>query len=915
MIRCPTCTSEVPVESSFCGKCGNDVRVSDATTQTSLGSGPPVSRSFSPGSPTSSTNAGIGRLSSSDTLGDARFLPGTMIDERYRVIGLLGKGGMGEVYRADDLKLGVPVALKFLPERLERDEGRLQRFLNEVRVARQVSHANVCRVYDIGEFRGQHYLSMEYVDGEDLASLLRRIGRLGDDKALEIARQICAGLAAAHAKGIIHRDLKPGNVMIDGSGQVRITDFGLAGLAEGFQGAEIRVGTPAYMSPEQIAGLEVTFKSDVYSLGLVLYELFTGKAAFSAPTLAELSRQQQETMPSTPSTLVSGFDPAVERVILRCLEKNAGKRPASALAVASALPGGDPLAAALAAGETPSPEMVAAAGGEGGLNPLSGLGYLAVILAGLGILVALSSQFVWPRQHELAKPPQALLVESHDLIAELGYDEHVGDRMYGYSGDDDYVDYVRREDQSPDRWETIDTVRPSPLVFWYRQSPESLVPLRASGSASFENPPMQTSGMLRLTLDTDGRLLGFLAVPPQKTDAESEFTEADWSPLLEAAGLDETLLAATEPRWHPLVESEHRVAWEGTYPNQPDVPIRIEAGWFGSRPVFFEVIAPWTRPERMPSEADNDTGQTVAGAIQFTLLMLFLGMGGWLAWRNLKKGRGDKRGAYVMASYISFLVMGAWAFQAHHVLDGGEIGMFFNALQGAVFASGMVWLFYVALEPYVRRLWPHALISWSRLLGGGVRDPLVGRDLLVGSAGGVVIAVALALGQLVPGWMGRPALAPIGASIATLTGIRRVAGLLLQFQTAAMISPIFVFFLILAVRLIVKKQWIAVGVSLVLMTLVQGLSSATEPLGWILSAGIWMLIIWIMVRRGLLPAVFTFVYANLLISLPLTSDFSAWYAGRAWFGVGVLAAVALYGFYISSLAGRTVFADVLLEQT
>src|SRR5207247_1610689 len=150
--------------------------------------------------------------------GGGRFVPGSVLGGRYRIIGLLGRGGMGEVYRADDLRLGQPVALKFLPASLESDPERLSRFHSEVRLARQVAHPNVCRMYDIGETEGQHFLSMEYVDGEDLGSLLRRIGRLPPDKALEVARQLCAGLAAAHEKGVVHRDLKPSTVMLAGRG-------------------------------------------------------------------------------------------------------------------------------------------------------------------------------------------------------------------------------------------------------------------------------------------------------------------------------------------------------------------------------------------------------------------------------------------------------------------------------------------------------------------------------------------------------------------------------------------------------------------------------------------------------------------------------------------------------------------------
>ena len=190
-------------------------------------------------------------FSDSDTSLHGRFLPGTRIAERYRIVSLAGRGGMGEVYRADDLKLGQVVALKFLPSGLAQGSPRLQQFINEVRLSRQISHPNVCRVYDIGEVDGQHFLSMEYIDGEDLRGLLRRIGRLPREKAVAIAQQLCAGLAAAHEKGVLHHDLKPANVMLDGRGQARITDFGLARLAAGAGSPGLVAGTPAYMAPEQ----------------------------------------------------------------------------------------------------------------------------------------------------------------------------------------------------------------------------------------------------------------------------------------------------------------------------------------------------------------------------------------------------------------------------------------------------------------------------------------------------------------------------------------------------------------------------------------------------------------------------------------------------------------------------------------
>ena len=221
------------------------------------------------------------------------------------------------------------VAPKLLSGAVGGHDEALARFRNEIRMARQVSHPNVCRVYDLVEIGGHCFLSMEYVDGEDLGSLLRRIGRLPADKALEIARKLCAGLAAAHEKGVLHRDLKPANIMLDSRGQVLLTDFGLAGLAGRIEDGDVKSGTPAYMAPEQLAGEAVTVRSDIYALGLVLYEIFTGKLPFESDTLAGLQRARLETQPESPSLMVRELDPGVERVILRCLQS----RPAMGAAL------------------------------------------------------------------------------------------------------------------------------------------------------------------------------------------------------------------------------------------------------------------------------------------------------------------------------------------------------------------------------------------------------------------------------------------------------------------------------------------------------------------------------------------------------------------------------------------------------
>jgi serine/threonine-protein kinase len=485
-----------------------------------------------------------------------------MLAERFRIVGLLGRGGMGEVYRADDLTLAQPVALKFLPPALEEDEVRLDRLLNEVRTARRISHPNVCRVYDIAQEDGHHFLSMEYVDGEDLATLLKRIGRLEKDKALETARQLCAGLAAAHGQGVLHRDLKPANVMIDGRGGVRIMDFGLAGLAEEMSVEEARSGTPGYMAPEQFRGEGVSVKSDLYALGLVLYELFTGKKAFEAGSAMEMARLQKESTPTTPSSLVDGFDPVVEQVILRCLDKDPAQRPASALAVAASLPGGDPLAAALAAGETPSPEMVAAAGDVGGLKPAWGITLLTLTIVGLLAGVFLGEETFVLGHVAMPLPPEALAANARKMIEEFGYTETPVDSAYGFYYDQDHIGELAGGIE-PGNWESLGAVRPSLVSFWYRQAPRHLVPENHMGQLSRSNPRTRISGTIDVTLSPNGWLERFLAVPPQVDESGEEPEETDWLPLFTAAGISMENWAAVAPTWNPLVNSLASASTDG----------------------------------------------------------------------------------------------------------------------------------------------------------------------------------------------------------------------------------------------------------------------------------------------------------------------------------------------------------------
>lgn len=265
-----------------------------------------------------------------------RLLPGRILAGRYRIVSRLGHGAMGEVWRADDLRLGQPVALKFLPSYIVADDRTHDRMVSELRIGRQVSHPNVCRLYDLVEADGEAFISMEMVEGEDLDMLLARIGRLSDEKSAALAHDIASGLAAAHDLGVLHRDLKPANVMIDSRGRARITDFGLALSVDQVQGRET-AGTPAYMAPEQLRGEPATQRTDLYSFGVLVFEMVTGRRMFDGISFKDVERQHREPKPR-PSDVRTAIDHELEQLILWCTEEEPEKRPRNAHEVVERLP-------------------------------------------------------------------------------------------------------------------------------------------------------------------------------------------------------------------------------------------------------------------------------------------------------------------------------------------------------------------------------------------------------------------------------------------------------------------------------------------------------------------------------------------------------------------------------------------------
>ena len=840
--------------------------------------------------------------------GPSRFAPGAIVAGRYRLVALLGRGGMGEVYRADDLTLDQPVALKFLAEDAAASDARVAQFHNELRVARQVSHKNVCRLYDLGEADGRRFLTMEYVDGEDLSSSLRRFGRMPPDKAVQIARQLCAGISAAHEKGVLHRDLKPANVMLDGNGDVRITDFGIATLGGG--AGEGVAGTPQYMAPELLAGRAATTKSDIYALGLILFEIFTGKRAYEAKTLAELKQLHDTQTVTTPSSIVHDVDPAAERVILRCLEKDPEKRPPSALTVAAALPGGDPLAAALAAGETPSPELLVAAGESAAVPVAPALAMLAGFFLVLVLSVVAGSRGSVIGQLPMAIPRDALADRANQILKKLGYGSDAADRAMGFQFDGDYMQWAQRN--GPQAWWTdLRIGRPAALTFWYRTSPEALAPSSPTHRLSLRDPPATVPGMQQLLLDTEGRLVEFHSVPPAIA-LENSAAAPPWPALFEAADLDAKTFSPATPKWLPPVFADVTAAWEGPMPGRAETRVRIEAASYKNHLVSFQIVWPWMAPPR--TEASQRTGpQRLTDAISIAFYIAMLAGGILLARRNLRANRSDRRGAARFAIAMTIASVAFNLLKAPHTATASiETPQILGALAFGVLNGGVNWIYYLAIEPYARRFWPDALLGWTRLMSGRVRDPRVGHDLLIGLVFGAV-GVLIDLSKLLPmalGW--RIPMLPLGNGLPYLDGLPSLVAQWLDLFIGATSNALALALIFLVLRLLMKRPRAALIAGFVLLVLIMN--------GGTVISGNWfdrfnnvaftLLLTFVLHRFGLLATAMVLFVDNTMIDTPLTTNLAAWWSAPMIASLILLSALGWIA-YSAARAGQPLFGQVL----
>ena len=396
-IKCPKCQVENPETKQFCGDCGTQL---------------PSLKEFRP-EVTETLQTPLKELTTGSTFAG-----------RYQIIEELGRGGMGRVYRALDNKLNEEVAFKLIRSDIALDKGTLERFQNELKLARKIGHRHVGRMFELMEEKGTHFITMEYVPGEDLKSFIHRSRQLTTGTAVTIAKQVAEGLSEAHRLGIIHRDLKPSNIIIDKEGNARIMDFGIARSlsGKGITGAGVMIGTPEYMSPEQVEGKETDQRSDIYSLGVILYEMVTGRVPFEGDTPFTIGIKHKSEPPQDPHELNAQLPEDLSRLILRCLEKDKSARYQTAAEVGAEL---EKIGQGIPTTEHLIPKKKTTTGKQITVT----FGPRKILIPALAIaalVVAIGVRFVFFRKDIGLRP------EQRRSIAVISFENQTGDKTYDY---------------------------------------------------------------------------------------------------------------------------------------------------------------------------------------------------------------------------------------------------------------------------------------------------------------------------------------------------------------------------------------------------------------------------------------------------------------------------------------------------
>ena len=503
----------------------------------------------------------------------------------------------------------------------------------------------------------------------------------------------------------------------------------------------------------------------------------------------------------------------------------------------------------------------------------------------------------------LENSPEVLASKARDIAKTLGYTERPADTASGIRVQSDYLTYMRGKVKG-DELARLVSHPPSPLEFWYRQSPRPLVTDDGSGGLVAAHEPVALlPGMIRIDTDLDGRLRRFRATPPEHEADPASKTPADLTPLFSAAGLDPAPLQPAAPEWTALSDTDTRAAWTGSYPGRKDLPIRVEAAAFHGRAVSFEIIWPWTKPSRTPEE------EGLASTVQLIIVVLVLIAAAMVARYNWRAKRSDSRSAVRIGLYCAGTSLLTWILSAHHVASSDELTLAYQASRSAAFLFALFLLLYLALEPWVRRYWPQTMITWSRLLAGRWRDPLVGRDILFGAVCGIAYCLLIQGYEWISLHLGNPDFSDFNVS--NFMGVRAPAAAISQRLANALTSGLELFMLLFLLRILLRRQWLAALVFVALLVYVDTGSNQYPTTAAMIGATalfvvIYILFVLIMLRLGFFALITTLFVVNGTLSLFLTLDIGQWYGQSSLIVVVLLCALAWWGFHLS-LAGRPLF--------
>jgi hypothetical protein len=570
----------------------------------------------------------------------------------------------------------------------------------------------------------------------------------------------------------------------------------------------------------------------------------------------------------------------------------------------------------MAAGVTPSPEMVAAAGESGIMRRPAALVLFAATVGGL--LLAYAASFVARasliQRVPLDRSPEVLADRAREMIKGLRGSGAPVDRAYGLAYNQDIVRHIAQRDPSPDRWDRLGAGQPAAVYFWYRESPAPLGPASRWGTVTDTDPSPAGRGMVTIHLDLRGRLIGLRAISARVDEETAEPPPTDWTALFGAAGLDPARFEPARPVWVPLGYADARDAWDGVLADRPDVPIHVEAAAYRGRPVYFEIVGTWLQT---PARA----GPGFAGLTLLSVAVLAAGL--LLARLNLRRGRGDRRGAWRLAVFVFVCRAAQWVLSAGHVADPlAEWAMATRAAGRILFECVSFWVYYVAVEPYVRRLWPEALVSWSRLLAGRWRDPLIGRDALIGILGAsAVILGCMGAAVLFP-VVGAGTFVSTAADLTSLAGGRALADAILEAVVFALQMSFLVIVPLLLFRVMIRSRsgllaaFVALQIAVYAGLLGEWFGGGLTPAGWLalspLVAASTLIPFEVVTRYGLLPLAALFLPIGLGIFCPIiTPSLSTWHAASFVIPFVLLLALAVYGFR-TALAGQPLFRGGIL---